>query len=219
MASSGLIDRWRAALTRAWRLRQLKDPAFRSLFDPPPPDEWVAIDCQTTGLDIRRDEIIAIDAVRIRGRRLLTSERLELLVRPEQALSPELIRVHRLREQDVAAGLAPAEAARRVLEFIGARPLVGYYLEFDVAMLDRLVRPLIGIGLPQPCIEVSALYYRHKFRQLPPHAQQDNVGIDLRFASMMADLALPWGSDAQAAPSEAVMAGLAFVKLRALAGE
>jgi DNA polymerase-3 subunit epsilon len=219
VASSGLIDRWRAALTRAWRLRRLKDPAFRSLFDPPPPDEWVAIDCQTTGLDVRRDEIIAIDAVRIRGRRLLTSERLELLVRPEQALSPELIRVHRLREQDVAAGLAPAEAARRVLEFIGARPLVGYYLEFDVAMLDRLVRPLIGVGLPQPRIEVSALYYRHKFRQLPPHAHQDNVGIDLRFASMMADLALPWGGDTQAAPSEAVMAGLAFVKLRALAGE
>jgi len=219
VASSGLIDRWRAALARAWRLRQLKDPAFRHLFDAPPADEWVAIDCQTTGLDVRRDEIIAIDAVRIRGQRLLTSERLELLVRPEQALSPELIRVHRLREQDVAAGLAPAEAARRVLEFIGARPLVGYYLEFDVAMLDRLVRPLIGVGLPQPRIEVSALYYRHKFRQLPPHAQQDNVGIDLRFASMMTDLALPWGGDAQAAPSEAVMAGLAFIKLRALAGE
>lgn len=203
-------------LRRGWQRRRLRDPHWRLLFDAPPPGEWVSIDCQTTGLDVRRDEIIAIDAVRIRGQRLLTSERLSILVRPERALSPDSIRVHHLREQDVAAGLAPAAAARRLLEFIGARPLVGYYLQFDVAMLDRLVRPLIGTGLPQPRIEVSALYYQHKFRRLPPHAQQDNVEIDLRFDAMLADLELPLRAT-QAAPSDAVLAGLAFIKLRALA--
>ncbi len=206
----GLIGR----LRRGWRRRRLQDSPWRFLFDAPPPGEWVSIDCQTTGRDPRRDEIIAIDAVPIRGHRLLTSQRLSVLVRPGRQLSPEHIRVHQLREQDLAAGLAPAEAARRVLEFIGARPLVGYYLEFDVAMLDRLVRPLIGIGLPQPRIEVSALYYQHRFRQLPPHAQQDNVEIDLRFASMLAELGLPPPDGAR---GDAVLAGLAFVKLRALA--
>lgn len=204
-------------LRRVWQQRRLRDSEWRFLLDAPPPDEWVSIDCRTTGLDIERDEIVAIDAVRIRGRRLLTSERLDLLVRPERALSPEAIRQHRLREQDVAAGLPPAEAARRVLEFIGPRSLVGYYLEFDVAMLDRLVRPLIGTGLPQPRIEVSALYYQHRFRQLPPHAQQDNVRIDLSFGALLGDLGLS-PRDVQDTPSDAVLAGLAFVKLRTLAG-
>ncbi|MDE3010796.1 MAG: 3'-5' exonuclease [Pseudomonadota bacterium] len=200
------------ALRRWWQLRQLRDPRWRCLFDTPPEHEWVALDCETTGLDVRRDEIISIGAVRIRGRRLLTSERLELLVRPQCAVSPGSIRVHQLRERDVADGLAPVDAATRLLEFIGPRPLVGYYLEFDVAMLNRLVRPLIGIRLPQRQVDVSGMYYDLKYRANP------DAWIDLRFATLMQDLGLPM-QDAHRAINDAVMAGLAFVKLRELVGD
>ena len=181
------------------------------MFDPPPADEWVALDCETTGLDVRRDRIISIGAVRIVGNRLLTSQRLELLVRPERALDVASMRVHRLRERDLAEGLPPEEAMRQLLQFIGSRPLVGYYLEFDLAMINRAVWPMLGIRLPQPQIEVSALYYDYKNRQLPPHAR--NGRIDLRFATLMSDLALPT-RDAHDALNDAVMAGLAFLKLR-----
>ena len=206
-----------ARLRRAWLLRQLADPAFAFLLDPPPPQEWVAIDCETTGLNRRADEIIAIGAVRIVGQRILTSERLELLVRPDKGVSADSVRIHRLRERDVAQGLLLPDAMRQLLHFIGSRPLVGYYLEFDVAMLNRALRPLLGIGLPQPKIEVSALYYEHKFRQLLPYQQQGNADIDLRFATLMDDLGLP-RRDAHDALNDAVMAALAFVKLRQLHG-
>ena len=210
--------RWLQALRREWLLYHLGDPSFRFMFDPPPPDEWVALDCETTGLNVRSDEIIAIGAVRIRGNRILTSERLELLVRPEKGVSAESVRVHRLREADVAGGLPVAQAVRRLMHFIGSRPLVGYYLEFDVAMLNRAIWPILGQGLPQPKIEVSALYYDHKFRQLPPYRQQANADIDLRFDTLMRDLGLPQ-RDAHDALNDAVMAALAFLKLRALRGE
>lgn len=196
-------------------MRRLKRPEFSFVFDEPPPDEWVSLDCETTGLDVMRDEIISIGAVRIAGQRILTSERLELLVRPERGVSADSVRIHRLREQDVAQGLPVEEAVKRLLHFIGSRPLVGYYLEFDVAMLNRAVRPLLGIGLPQPKIEVSALYYEYKFNQLPPYQQHDNADIDLHFDRLMADLALPV-RDAHDALNDAVMAALAFIKLRQL---
>ena len=210
-----VANRWLQRLRRDWALRRLADPSFAFLFDDPPPDEWGSLDCETTGLNVRSDEIVSIGAVRIVGDRLMTSERLELLVRPERGVSAESVRIHRLRERDVAEGLPADEAVRRLLHFIGPRPLVGYFLEFDVAMLNRVVRPLLGQPLPQPKIEVSALYYDHKFRQLPPYQQHDNADIDLRFATLMADLQLPL-RDAHDAINDAVMAGLAFIKLRAL---
>ena len=120
-----------------------------------------------------------------------------------------------MREQDVANGLPLAEAMQQLLHFIGSRPLVGYYLEFDVAMLNRAITPLIGMGLPQPKIEVSALYYDYKFKHLPPSHQQGNADIDLRFATLMADLQLPL-RDAHDAMNDAVMAAMAFIKLRHL---
>ena len=75
--------RWWAAFKRSWMLYHLGDPRFRFMWDAPPPNEWVALDCETTGLNTRTDDISAIGAVRIRGNRVMTSERLELLVRPE----------------------------------------------------------------------------------------------------------------------------------------
>ncbi len=200
---------------RAWYRHRLRDPAWRHLFDPPPADEWVSLDCETTGLDRERDHIISIGAVRIQGQRILCSQRLELMVQPDEARAPmgaDSVRIHRLREADLAThGLPAADVARQVLEFIGPRPLVGYYLEFDVAMLNRLLRPVLGIPLPNPQVEVSALYHDLKFRQNP------DAHIDLRLATLMADLELPERM-AHDAVNDAIMAALAFVKLKAVLG-
>lgn len=216
MNAPGLAPgRWLAALKREWLLYHLGDPRFRFMWDAAPANEWVALDCETTGLNVRTDDIIAIGAVRIRGNRIMTSERLELLVRPEKRrLSADSVRVHRLREQDVAHGISADDAMMQLMRFIGSRPLVGYYLEFDLAMINRVLFPMLGMGLPQPRIEVSALYYDYKFRQLPQHAQ-DSGAIDLRFDTLMKDLGLPlW--PAHDALNDAIMAALAFLKLRTL---
>ena len=207
--------RWTVALKREWRLYHLGDPRFRFMWDPAPENEWVALDCETTGLNVKLDDIIAIGAVRIRGNRIMTSERLELLVRPnKQRLSADSVRVHRLREQDVASGISADEAMVKLMHFIGSRPLVGYYLEFDMAMIRRVLFPMLGMGLPQPRIEVSSLYYDYKFRQQPQHARGSSR-IDLRFDSLMKDLGLPvW--PAHDAVNDAVMAALAFLKLKQL---
>jgi DNA polymerase-3 subunit epsilon len=175
----------------------------------------VSLDCETTGLNTRTDEIIAIGAVRIRDQRIMTSERLELLVKPEGEVPAESIRVHRLRGQDVQSGLPAAEAVERLLHFIGPRPLVGYYIDFDAAMVNRVAKTQLGLSLPQERIEVSRLYYDYKFRQLPPYQQHDQADIDLRFATIMADLGLPT-RDAHDALNDAVMAALAFIRLRQL---
>jgi DNA polymerase-3 subunit epsilon len=162
-------------LKREWMLYHLGDPRFRFMWDAPPDQEWVSLDCETTGLNTRTDDIISIGAVKIVGNRVMTSERLELLVRPDQKLSAESVRIHRLREKDVANGVSQDEAMHQLMRFIGSRPLVGYFLEFDVAMINRVLFPILGMGLPQPKIEVSGLYYDYKFKQLPCTSKIDRL--------------------------------------------
>jgi DNA polymerase-3 subunit epsilon len=209
--------RWWAALRRAWMIYHMGLPEFRFMFDPAPPNEWVSLDCETTGLNVSKDEIISIGAVRIVGNRIMTSERLELLVKPEHGVSAESVKIHRLRELDVAQGLTIDEAMKQLMRFIGSRPLVGYYLEFDMAMINKALFPMLGMGLPQPKIEVSGLYYDYKYRMQPAHTRQDVPQIDLRFDTLMADLGLPV-REAHDALNDAVMAALAFIKLRQIKG-
>jgi DNA polymerase-3 subunit epsilon len=188
----------------------IRDPAYRFLFDSGPRDEVVSIDCETTGLDPRKDDIVTIAAITIRGARILASERFEATLRPVARMNPEAIKVHRLREADLAAGRSIEDVLPDLLRFIGGRPLVGYYVDFDVAMLNRHVRRLLGVRLPNVRIEVSALYYERKYAGAPPGAD-----VDLRFASLLADLKVPL-LDQHDAYSDALATAMAYLTLRDL---
>jgi DNA polymerase III subunit epsilon len=199
-----------AWLDRIFGRAAIKDPAYRFLFEPGPRDEVVSIDCETTGLDPRQDDIVTLAAITIRGARILASERFEATLRPAARLKAEAIKVHRLREADLATGRAIEDVLPDLLRFIGGRPLVGYYVDFDVAMLNKHVRRLLGVRLPNARIEISALYYERKYAGAPPEAQ-----IDLSFASLLADLNLPL-LDQHDAYSDALATAMAYLKLRDL---
>jgi DNA polymerase-3 subunit epsilon len=195
------------SIKRAYHLARLKDPAYKFLFDRGPEGEAVAIDCETTGLDPRKDDIVTVAAVKIRGNRILTSERFEATLRPSVEMNPEAIKIHRLRERDVAMGRAMADVLPPLLRYIGGRPLVGYYLEFDVAMIDRYLRHWLGIELPNPTIEVSKLYYERKYADAPPGTR-----IDLGFAAILRDLGLPM-LDQHDAYADALMTAMIYLAL------
>lgn len=202
-----MLPRW---LKRPFQLAMLNEPAYRFLFEPGPPDEAVAIDCETTGLNPRKDDIVAIAAIKIRGSRILTSRRFEATLRPEAKMKPDAIKIHRLREADVAAGRSIRQVLPDLLHFIGGRPLVGYYLDFDLAMLNKHVRRFLGVDLPNARIETSALYYERKFGDAPPGTQ-----VDLSFASLLDDLKLP-RLDQHDAYSDALMIAMIYLMLRDL---
>jgi DNA polymerase-3 subunit epsilon len=194
-------------LRRQIQLRLLRDPAYRFLFEPAPEGEAVSIDCETTGLNTRKDDIVTVAAIRIRGNRILASERFEAVVKPKAKLNPDAIKIHRLREQDLAHGREIFDVLPDLLRFIGSRPLVGFYLEFDVAMLNRHVRRLLGIGLPNPQIEVSGIYYERKYGDAPP-----GTAIDLTFKAILDDLDLPM-LDQHDAFSDALMTAMMYLRL------
>jgi DNA polymerase-3 subunit epsilon len=197
-------------LKRRFWLHVLRDPAYRFLFEPAPLNEAVSLDCETTGLNTRKDDIVTVAAVKIRGNRILASERFKAIVKPKVKLNPDAIKIHRLREQDVANGRAIEEVLPELLRFIGSRPLVGFYLEFDIAMLNRHVRRLLGIDLPNAQIEVSGSYYERKYGDAPPGTE-----IDLRFMSILKDLGLP-ALDQHDAYSDALMTAMMYLALKDL---
>ena len=129
------------------------------------------------------------------------------MVKPRVRLKPDAIKVHRLREQDVAGGRPIEEVLPDLLRFIGSRPLVGFYLEFDVAMLNKHVRRMLGIGLPNAQIEVSGIYYERKYRDAPPGTE-----VDLRFMSILRDLGLPALAQHDAY-SDALMTAMMYLTL------
>ncbi len=130
-------------LKRAYLRRGLKDERFAFLWDTPPEDEYVAFDCETTGLNPKKDEIITIGAVLIKGDKILASKRFEATLKTKLEITKESIRIHHIRNCDIEDGMEPKEALESFLRFIGPRKLVGYYLEFVVAKISKYAKEFI----------------------------------------------------------------------------
>lgn len=165
--------------------KRLKDPKYQALYDGHP-DELVSFDCETTSLNVKEAEIISIGAVKIRGNTVLTSDSFYVLVKPEGMMEATNVTIHGLRPKDLSDGIPVEEAIRQFLDFVGGRPLVGYYLEYDVAMVNKFLKPMLGIQLPQKQIEVSSVYYRQEMKE-----KYYDTYVDLRMAPMIKKLGVP----------------------------
>ncbi len=152
------------ALRRVNDRRRHANGEYAWLFHPYTGDELVAIDCETTGTDPRKAEPVSIAAVKVRGDRVLTSESLVLHLQRPATLTGESIRIHGLRGVDLADGENLDQALDKLLDFIGNRPLLGWRLEFDLAILNRQLRPRFGFDLPNSGIDVAQHYYRQQRR-------------------------------------------------------
>ena len=198
-----------ASLKRRLDRRRLRDPRYAYLFEPCERDEVVVLDTETTGLDPKRDAILSIGAVIVRDGKIRMGETFERLVRPEGPISEESIKIHHLRACDLEA----ADPAERVIDdllaFVRNRPIVGYYIGFDHAILSRYVRERIGIALPNETIELSSMYYR-RYRKSSAYEF-----VDLKFDTIMEALSLPMLGKHDAL-NDALMAALIYLKLRTI---
>ena len=189
--------------------KNLKDNKYEFLFDETPNDEYVCFDCETTGLDPKKDDIVSIGAVIIKGNTIVSSKKFVKFVKPKTKLQAEAIKIHHIRECDLEDAEDINDVVEEFLNFIGNRTLVGYFLEFDIAMINKYVKPKLGITLPNKTLEVSAIYHDYKIEKIP------QGHIDLRFNTIMDELKIP-NFGKHDAFNDALMTSMIFVKLKNL---
>lgn len=194
-------------LKQKWNRKYLTDEKFAFLFDESDSDEVVVFDCETTGLNPKADDIISIGAVKVKGNKILTNEAIHIFVKQDKQINHESIAIHQIRHCDLDEAISIEKAIEKFLYYIGNRKLVGYYLEFDAAMINKYLKPMFGITLPNKKEEVSAIYYDKKITAIP------QGHIDLRFDTILKDLALPQ-LKAHDALNDAVMTAMMYLKLK-----
>lgn len=202
---------WGDIVFRQFKIYQEKkrhrDGPYAGLFEPYRGDEVVSLDCETTSLDVKKGEILSIGAVKIKGRRVKTSERLDIKLKPPKSLTGDSIKIHKIRAMDLSEGIEIEEALAQVLAFVGNRPILGYYVNYDVRMLDKFLRPIYGFGLPNKAIELSHVYHDIiKWKSVGGDA-------DLRFDTIASKLNLPI-LQRHTALGDAITVALMYIRLK-----
>jgi len=187
-------------------LSKLNNLEFEFLFEENQNDEYIVFDTETTGLNPKEDEILSIGAVKIKGNKIITSETFEVFVKNSKEINAKSIEIHGIRECDLKNATDVENGISEFLHFIGSRPLIGYYLEFDVAMINKYIKPMLGIVLPNKMIEVSEIYFEKKITLIP----QGN--IDLRFDTILKNYDIP-NMGVHNAVNDAIMTAMIYLKL------
>jgi DNA polymerase-3 subunit epsilon len=156
----GLLAQWFKSAPRL--APEFEDRLQRLSERSPPPtrnqhrkSRYVTVDVETTGLDMRRDRVLSIGAVSVERGVIALSRCFEVVLRQPESSSRDNILVHRIGGQRQMAGLDPAEALVRFLEYVGHAPLVAFRADFDQTMLDRALKETIGVKSQSAWIDLA----------------------------------------------------------------
>ncbi len=118
--------------------------------------KYCVIDVETTGLDLRRDEIVSVGSVHIRDGRIICAESYYSLVRPAREISVPSMRVHGLRRVDLENAPNSADVGQEIADQLAERIVVAHAAWIERAFLGRLLGQ-VGLKLAHPMVDTAGL--------------------------------------------------------------
>ena len=118
--------------------------------------DYCVIDVETTGLDLRQDEIISLGSTQIHEARIKTAGNFYREVRPRRLPSVDSMRVHGLRSIDLENALSLEEIIPDFAAQIGGRVVIAHAAWIERAFLQRHLRRT-GLEFSKPMIDTAAL--------------------------------------------------------------
>ena len=129
------------------------------------PDEFVAIDVETTGLNPNWNEIIEVSAVRYRNGHEV--EAYETLVKPTRPLSAFITLYNGITNDMVADAPTVGEIMPPLRAFIGDSVLLGHNVHFDINFLYDAIEDAGAPHLSNDFIDTMGLLRRIKGAEAP----------------------------------------------------
>jgi DNA polymerase-3 subunit epsilon len=117
---------------------------------------FCVVDLETTGLDPRADAIVAWATVPVDGGRVIAGTACEGLVRPPGSVPAAAVRIHGLRDADLASAPPLEEAIDVLLGAITGRVLVAHAAWIERGFLARALRAR-GTRLRGPIVDTHGL--------------------------------------------------------------
>jgi DNA polymerase-3 subunit epsilon len=141
--------------------------------------DYVAVDLETTGLDYRRDQILSIGWVLVRGNVIALNSARHRLIRVSGAIPAASAVIHQITDDQAAGGLELAEALPELLADLRGRVMIAHHAHIERRFLGAACRRLYGRDLLVTCVDTQVVAQR-----LFERRQLQFKGSDLRLHAL-----------------------------------
>ena len=127
----------------------------------PAPSRWVVLDVESSGLDARRDRLLAIAAIGVRLRAnaqpaIDLGDSFEVVLRQgEVGVDKANILLHGIGVGAQREGVEPRPALEAFAAWLGDAPLVAYHSAFDETLIQRAMQSVLGRRLANPWLDLA----------------------------------------------------------------
>src|SRR5580692_11926290 len=99
---------------------------------------FVCLDCETTGLESEKDQIIEVAIVRFNFDQIIDT--FETLIDPEMPIPEASTAIHHITDQMIRGKPKIAEVIPKVFEFLGNSILVGHGISTDISFISNATK-------------------------------------------------------------------------------
>ncbi len=153
--------------------------------------EFVVLDTELTGLNQRKDEIIAIGAVRVKQLRICFDETFYALIKPQGKLySPSTV-IHRITPGELLRAEPIKDVLPRFIDFCGGAFLVGHYVSLDLGFINRACQTYLGGAIQSSSLDTMRLAMAYKSSRNGPYLDHHEKQDSYRLSALSEEFHLP----------------------------
>ncbi len=172
---------------RRWELRRAVAGPLRDYLAQPLPGprrdyrqtEFLAIDLETTGLDVKRDLILSVGYVTLHGNRVDLGSARHRVIRIDRSIPEASAVIHQITDDQSARGLELEDVMAELLASLAGKVMIAHHATIECGFLGNACRRLWHAGLPARVVDTQVLARRtFERRQIPVK------GSDLRLHAL-----------------------------------
>jgi DNA polymerase-3 subunit epsilon len=166
---------------------------------------FVVLDTETSGLNLKTDQLLSIAALKVQHFQMDLSQRFEAFFQREGYQPNAGVAVHGILNKHLLQGKSEKEILIHLLRFLQNSIIVGHHVAFDVAMLDRSLKRHFRLKLKNRTFDTAWLARRV---ESPVLSHDQSISLD----KLCEQYRIPLGKRHTAA-GDAYITALLFMKL------
>ena len=152
---------------------------------------FTVLDTELTGLSARKEEIVSVGAVRVRGLAIIPGESFSALVRPNIPLPKLSTLIHRITPEAIAEAPPLEQVLPGLIEFCKGTLIVGHHIGLDMSFLNRACRRRHGLPLANPCLDTMRMAMLWREKRSPSHYERFSLNISYVLTDLAEEFDLP----------------------------
>jgi DNA polymerase-3 subunit epsilon len=120
--------------------------------------EYTVLDTELTGLDLKKDSIVSIGAVKMKGARIDIGASFYRLIHPPNGMDHKNILIHGITPSEVEQKPAIDAVLDELSDFCGDSIIVGHFVSLDINFINKELKRTGRKNMKNPAVDTCKLY-------------------------------------------------------------